>query len=182
MSETNETPQKSPKFSLDKLPRTSEGRFFSLFIALAVLRWSIGITSFQMNELKVKREIAAAKKAEDDAKALRLKALNVAYTNSKFNGFEYHSGGDFRYKFDTKSNCKGSRSCAFPIILSKYNCDSVDLTFTFTKASGDIVSTVNTSESYVSSLSLMELYIESSNNKDIDYVNFVSATCNGKSY
>ena len=182
MSETNETPQKSPKFSFDKLPRTSEGRFFSLFISLAVLSWSIGIASFQMNELKVKREIAAAKKAEDDEKAVRLKALNIAYTDSKYADFEYLKGGYFRYKYDTKSNCKGSRACAFPIILSKYNCDSVDLKFTFTKASGEIVSTVNTSESYVSSLSLMELYIESSNNKDTDYIDFVSATCNGESY
>lgn len=182
MTETNETPQKSPKFSLDKLPRTSEGRFFSLFIALAVLSWSIGIASFQINELKVKREIAAAKKAEDDAKALRFKDLSKQFSSSKYNDFEYHTDGNFRYKYDTKSNCKGSRDCAFPIILSKFNCESVDLTFTFTKASGDIVSTVNTSESYVSSLSLMELYIESNNNKDTDYVNLVSATCNGKSY
>jgi hypothetical protein len=182
MTEPSLTPDTKPRFSLDRSPRTTEGRFFGLFIALAVLSWSIGFTSFQLNELKIKREIAAAQKAEEEAKAERLKALNIDFTSSKYGGYTALPGGKFKYKFETNKNCKSSRPCATPTILSKFGCESVKLNFRFTKASGDIVSEVSLTEEYVSSLDPFTLYFESTNNKSVDYVEFVTATCNGESY
>ena len=182
MTEPSLTPDTKSKFSLDRLPRTPEGRFFGVFIALAVLSWSIGFTSFQLNELKIKREIAAAQKAEEEAKAERLKALNIDFTSSKYSGYIALPGGKFKYKFDANGDCKGSRPCATPIILSKFDCESVELNFQFTKASGDIVSKVSLTEEYVSSLDPFTLYFESTNNKSVDYVDLVTAKCNGESY
>ena len=182
MSEPSLSPDTQSKFSLDRLPRTPEGRFFGLFIALAILSWSIGLTSFQLNELKIKREIAAAQKIEEEAKAERLKVLNIEFTSTKYNGYSALPGGKFKVKFDSDGQCKGSRPCATPTILSKFDCESVELNFHFTKSSGEIVSKVSVTEEYVSSLDPFTFYFESTNSKSVDYVDLITATCNGESY
>jgi hypothetical protein len=182
MSDPILNPNTKSKNFLEKLPRSPEGRFFGIFIALATISWSIGLASFQINELKIKREIAAAQKAEEEAKAERLKALNIEFTNSKYSEYIALPGAKFKYKFDSKRDCKGSRACAWPIILSKFDCDLVELNFQFTKSSGEVVSKVSLTEEYVSSLDPFTLYIESTNSKDVDYVDLITATCNGESY
>lgn len=182
MTDPSLIPETKSKSSLERLPRTPEGRFFGLFIALAVLSWSIGLTSFQLNELKIKREIAAAQKAEEEAKAEILKALNIEFTSSKYSGFTDLAGGKFKYKFDANGDCKSSRPCGVPTILSKFNCESIELNFQFTKLSGEIVSKVRLTEEYVASLDPFTLYVESTNNKSVDYVDLITATCTGESY
>jgi hypothetical protein len=166
---------------LRKFVRTPEGQFFIVFVTVAVLGWIFGMGSFQLNELRIKNEIAAAQKLAEEQEVARLDALNVEFSSSKYSKYEYTSG-DFKLYYNTQSNCKTQRSCAYPVVLSKYNCESVDFQFTFTKESGDVVSTVNLTESYVSSLTPFKLYVESTNDKSTDYVNLISATCNGESF
>jgi hypothetical protein len=166
---------------MKKILSTPEGRFFSIFVAVAVFGWVVGMGSFQMNEMKIKNEIAAAERLAEEEEAARLTTLNEAFSSSEYSEFEY-SIGDFKYYFDTDSLCETQRSCAYPVVLSKYNCESVDFEFTFTKESGEVVSTVNLTETYVSSLIPVDLYFDSTNSKSTDYVNLVSATCNGESF
>ena len=166
---------------MKKILSTSEGRFFSIFVAVAVFGWVVGMGSFQMNEMKIKNEIAAAERLAEEEEAARLTTLNDEFSSSKYLKYDYTSG-DFKYYYNTSGECKTLTPCGTPIILSKYNCESVDFVFTFTKKSGEVVSTVNLTETYVSSLSPFELYVESTNDKSIDFLNLVSATCNGESF
>ena len=164
-----------------KIVSSPEGRFFSAFVVVALLGWTLGMGSYQMNENKIRNEIAAAERLAEEEEAARLTTLNEKFESSEYSKFEY-STGDFKYYFDTVSLCKTQKSCAYPVILSKYNCESVDFEFTFTKESGEVVSTVNLTETYVSSLIPVDLYFDSTNNKSTDYVNLISATCNGESF
>jgi hypothetical protein len=164
-----------------KVISSPEGRFFTVFVAVAVFGWVVGMGSFQMNELKIKNEIAAAERLAEEEEAARLTTLNEAFSSSEYSKYDY-SSGDFKYYYDLSGNCETSKPCATPVILSKYNCESADFEFTFTKKSGEVVSTVNLTETFVSSLSPFDLYVESTNNTRIDYVNLVSATCNGESF
>ncbi len=182
MSDPILSPDTKSKNFLEKLPRSPEGRFFGMFIALAIISWTIGLASFQINELKIKREIAAAQKAEEEAKAERLRALNIEFTDSKYSDYIALPGAKFKYKFDSSKDCRGSRPCAWPTILSKFDCESVELNFQFTKSSGEIVSKVSLTEEYVSSLDPFTLYLESTNSKSVDYVDLITATCSGESY
>jgi hypothetical protein len=182
MTEPNLVPDAKQRFPFDRIPRSAEGRFFALFISLAVLSWSAGIASFQLNEMRIEREIAAAQKAEAEAKAERLKSLNIEFGSSKYSKFTDLLGGKFKYKFDTTGSCKGSRACAELTIVSKFDCVSADLNFQFTLKSGEIVSKVNLREEFVSSLTPFDLYFESTNSKKVDYVELVSASCNGESF
>ena len=131
--------------------------------------------------MQIKSEIAAAQQIEDEKAAERLADLTTEFSSSKYSKYDY-TYEDFKYYFNTKANCKTSRECAFPVVLSKYNCDSVDFEFTFTLKSDEVVSTVRVTEDYVTSLTPINLYIELPNNKSTDYVNLISATCNGESY
>lgn len=185
MLEPSVNPDVTSRPFIERLPRTPEGRFFGAFLGLAILSWSIGLTSLQYDEFKIKREIAAVQKAEEAAKAARLDALNKEFSSLKYSFYENYrvtSGGDFKFAFDSKGNCRGSRSCAFPVIISKFSCDSAEFKFQFTKASGDVVSEVTITEEYVSSLDPINLYIESKSDKKTDYVDLVSAICEGSSY
>jgi hypothetical protein len=164
-----------------KILSTPEGRFFSIFVAVAVFGWVVGMGSFQMNEMKIKNEIAAAERLAEEEEAARLTTLNEAFSSSEYSKYDY-SSGDFKYYYDLSGNCKTSKPCGTPVILSKYNCESADFEFTFTKKSGEVISTVYLTETFVSSLSPFDLYVESTNNKRIDYINLVSATCNGESF
>jgi hypothetical protein len=185
MSEQNPISENQFKIIYQKIIRTSESRFFSVFIGLAILSWSIGIVNFQINEIQEKRAIEAAQKAEETANAQELKDLRIAFFGSEYADFDSpieFPAGEFRWKVNTKSNCEGSRECAYPVVLSLYNCDSANFKFTFTKESGEIVSSVNVTENFVSSLTPLNLYIESNVSSKSDFVNFTQATCNGKSY
>lgn len=185
MSEENPIFEKRFKLFYERMLRTSESRFLSIFIGLAILSWSAGIASSQINEIQVKRDIESAKKAEEAANSKALNELKVAFFDSRYADFDLpieFPAGEFRWKVNTKSNCKGSRECAYPIVLSLYNCDTAKFKFTFTKESGEIVSSVNVTENFVFSLVPINLYIESSVNATSDYVNFTQATCNGKTY
>jgi len=164
-----------------KVTSSNEGRFFIVFLSVAVIGWFLGFGSFQLNEMKIKNEIKAAEVRAQEEKAERLDALTSEFLSSKYSKFE-NTSGDFRYYFVTGSDCKTSRSCALPVFLSKYNCESVDFEFKFTKKSGDIVSTVFVTEKFVNSLDPFEVYFDSTNDKSTDYVDLVSATCNGESY
>ena len=166
---------------MKKILSTPEGRFFSIFVAVAVFGWVVGMGSFQMNELKIKNEIAAAERLVEEEEAARLTTLNEEFSSSKYSKYDY-SSGDFKYYYDLSGNCETQRACGTPVILSKYNCESADFEFTFTKKSGEVVSTVNLTETFVSSLSPFDLYVESSNDNKIDFINLVSATSNGESF
>ena len=181
MSEQTTFSEEQSDSFVRKVVSSPEGRFFTVFVAVAVLGWIMGIGSFQMNEIKIKNEIAAAERLAEEEEAARLSTLNEEFSNSKYKKYANRKG-DFKYYFNSKSNCKTQRSCAYPVILSKYNCESVDFEFTFTKESGEIVSTVNLTEDYVSSLSPIKLYLDSTNNKSTDYVDLTKATCNGESF
>ena len=164
-----------------KIVSSPGGRFFTAFVVVALLGWTLGMGSYQMNENKIRNEIAAAERLAEEKEAARLTTLNEEFSSSKYSKYDYTSG-DFKYYYDLAGKCKTQRPCGTPIILSKYNCESVDFEFTFTKESGEVVSTVNLTETFVSSLSPFELYVESTNDKNIDYINLISATCNGESF
>jgi hypothetical protein len=181
MSEQTTFSEEQSDSFVRKVVSSPEGRFFTVFVAIAVLGWIMGMGSFQMNEIKIKNEIAAAERLAEEEEAARLSTLNDEFSSSKYSKYE-NSLGDFKYYFNSKSNCKTQRSCAYPVVLSKYSCESVDFEFTFTKKSGEMVSTVNLTEAYVSSLSPIKLYIDSTNDKSTDYVDLTKATCNGESF
>jgi hypothetical protein len=180
MSEQTTFSEEQSDSFVRKVVSSPEGRFFTVFVAVAVLGWIMGMGSFQMNEIKIKNEIAAAERLAEEEEAARLSTLNDEFSSAKYSKYKY-SLGDFKYYF-ADGKCKTKRSCAAPVVLSKYNCESVDFEFTFTKKSGEIVSTVNWTEAYVSSLSPIELDIESTNDKSTDYVDLTKATCNGESF
>lgn len=185
VSEPSVNPDVKSRSFLERLPRTPEGRFFGAFLGLAILSWSIGLASLEYDEFKIKREIAAVQKAEEAAKAERLDDLNKEFSSLKYSLYENYSVtsvGDFKYKFDSKGSCRGSRPCASTVIISKFSCDSAEFKFQFTRASGEVVSEVRITEEYVSSLDPINLYFESTNDKKTDYVDLVSATCEGASY
>ena len=102
---------------MKKILSTPEGRFFSIFVAVAVVGWVVGMGSFQMNEMKIKNEIAAAEQLAEEEEAARLTALNEKFSSSEYSEFEY-SIGDFKYYFDTDSLCATLRSSASPVVLS----------------------------------------------------------------
>ena len=181
MSEQTTFSEEQSESFVRKIVSSPEGRFFTAFVVVALLGWTLGMGSYQMNENKIRNEIAAAERLAEEEEAARLTTLNENFASSEYSEFEY-SIGDFKYYFDTDSLCETQRSCAYPVVLSKYNCESVDFEFTFTKESGEVVSTVNLTETYVSSLIPVDLYFDSTNNKSTDYVNLISATCNGESF
>ena len=181
MSEQTTFSEEQSESFVRKIVSSPEGRFFTAFVVVALLGWTLGMSSYQMNENKIRNEIAAAERLAEEEEAARLTTLNENFASSEYSEFEY-SIGDFKYYFDTDSLCETQRSCAYPVVLSKYNCESVDFEFTFTKKSGEVVSRVNLTETYVSSLIPFDLYFDSTNNKSTDYVNLIQATCNGESF
>lgn len=159
-------------------------RFFKTFLTIALVMWTAGIAVAVTEEVRVKREIAAAKKAEKEAKQARLVELNEAWQtsiNTKYRNWESNKFEDFMYDWNTKGRCKSQRTCAEPIIVSKFNCDQMTLYLEWTR-NGEIVEVSSAStETVVYSLEEYKIYVETEQ-KNIQSVDVVNLYCKGKSY
>jgi hypothetical protein len=70
-------------------------KLLSVFLIFALIGWLAGMTSLQLHEASLKREIAAAKIAEEKAQAEKLVILNQKWSASKFAKWE--SFGNFSF-------------------------------------------------------------------------------------
>jgi hypothetical protein len=158
-----------------------EKRFFTLFLSLSILAWGAGLVSLQIHEAQVKREAAAVKLAEENAKKERLENLNSLWAKSKYaNWVSFDSG--IKYKIDNTKNCMGNRPCTNLIFVSKFNCDMFIVTMDFISTSGSTLSSVSESVSLVSSLEPTPLYFESTKSGTAKYFEFKSIRCEGQNY
>lgn len=153
-------------------------RFFITFLTTALLMWTAGIALVVIEEARVKREIAAAKKAEEEARQARLAKLNEAWETSKYKSWD--SLGDFKYDFNIEGKCKSEKECAEPIIVSKFDCDQMTLTLEWLR-NDEVVDTSKVTKTEIYSLEEIKIYLET-DVKNIEFVNIRNLQCIGPSY